>query len=171
MPIKKSALYRLLILALLTVLSNCSGWHLRGSQQSGLNTANIQKIYLTPATGTVYQQLKSSLDRLGANNDIRQTHLHILLGKQQWQRRSASVGNNALTTEYQLRLTIPYTLTDNSGNTLAEKSSAEISRSYTFDQNDIAGKDKEEQLLRREMARQLARQILQRSIFILNQSQ
>ncbi len=145
------------------VLSACSGWHLRGSDS---DVDVQQKIYLEGESGQVYTRLQRALEKKAALTDIASANIQLVLGKEYSDRRTITIDNNANTRQYQLTLAVTYELLDNTGKPLTEKTTAEITRYYTFNQNAINTSDKEEQSLRRDMVRQLARQILQRVGFL-----
>ena len=147
----------------LSLLSACSGWHLRGSDS---NLQLQQKVYLEPTSGQVYKHLKAALVKKAALVDIVSADLQLLLGKEFSERRALTIDDNANTRQYQLTLSVAYEILDKSGKPLTEKTAAEVIRYYTFNQNAINSSDKEEQLLRQQMVRQLARQILQRISFL-----
>ena len=159
--------YILLLSVLLSLLPAC-GWHLRG----GGKALDIQQsIYLEGESGLVYQRIYKTLTRKKPIVDLTEADVQLLLGEEYWQRRSVSVNNQTRTTRYELTLTVPYKILDAASKPLVEETVAELSRSYSFNENDITGADKEEQLLRKEMARQLSRRILQRVMFLQKQRQ
>jgi LPS-assembly lipoprotein len=156
------------IINLLTITFLCSaifacGWHLRGNgEQVDISRA----IYLEASTGQIYQALKKSLSQKQRLADIAAGDIQLILGKEFYDRRSASVNNQAQTIQYQLTFSVPYEILNNQGQPLAEKSVAELSRYYTYNQNAINSSSKEEKALKKEMIRQLTQRILRRVNFI-----
>jgi LPS-assembly lipoprotein len=153
----------LLIVTLLIFTVSACGWHLRGSGQE----IDIQQsIYLEEATGQIYNALKKSLTKKQRLGDIASAEIQLILGDEFYERRSASVNTQAQTVQYQLTLSVPYQILNKLGKPIAEKTVAELSRYYTYDQNAINSADKEEQALKKEVIRQLSQRILRRVNFI-----
>jgi len=147
---------------LVSVVSAC-GWRLRGSGES----IDIQQmIYLESASGQIHDALKKNLTQKQRLGDIASADIQLILGKEFYERRSASVDNNLQTIQYQLTFSVDYEILNNLGQPLTEKSRAELSRYYTYNQNAINSSEKEEQALRREMVRQLTQSILRRVNFV-----
>lgn len=153
----------ILIIALLIAATTACGWRLRGSGQE----VDIQQlIYLEDATGQIHDALKKSLTKKQRLGDIASADMQLILGKEFYERRSASVNDQAQTVQYQLTFSVPYQILNKLGEPLAENTVAQLSRYYTYNQNAINSSDKEEQALRKEMIRQLSQQILRRVNFI-----
>ena len=155
--------YTLAALLLVSLLSAC-GWRLRGSDSVDIQ----QAVYLAPGSGQVYDRIVRSLERKQASVEIVDADIQLTISDERSYRRSISVNNQAQTTQYQLTISVVYEILDKEGKVLAAESVAELSRYYNFNQNAIVSSDKEEQALRKEMVRQLARQILQRVQFLSN---
>jgi LPS-assembly lipoprotein len=152
-----------MILTLSVSLLSACGWHLRGSGEE----ADIdQKIFLASASGKVYEQIQKTLNRKNAFADVASADIQLELGKEYFERRRASVNDQAQTTQYELSLSVNYEILDSAGVPLTKKTTANLERFFTFNQNAINSSAKEEQVLRKEMARQVARQILQRVNFL-----
>lgn len=153
--------HTLVLTLCLSLLSAC-GWRLRGS-----DTVNIQQnVYLAPASGEIFQRIKRSLEKKDALSEITTADVQLVLEEEFYDRRSISVNNQLQTTQYQLTYSIRYQILDKSSKPLTDITTVELSRYYTFNQNSITSSDKEEQSLRKEIVRQLARQILQRVQFV-----
>jgi outer membrane lipopolysaccharide assembly protein LptE/RlpB len=158
----KHLTYFIAITLSLSLLSAC-GWRLRGSDDA----LNIQQaIYLETASGQVYQRISKTLTKKNLSVDVTMADIQLVLGEEYFERRSASVNDLAQTTQYQITLSVPYEIFDAGSKPLIKKTTAELTRYYTFNQNAINSSDKEEQALRKEMVRQVARQILQRVTFL-----
>ncbi len=158
----KKMTYLIIFSLSLSLLSAC-GWRLRGSDDG----ASLQQaVYLETASGEVYQRIKRTLEKKKNLASVAEADIQLALGKEFFDRRTSSVNNQARTTQYQLTLSVSYEVLDASGKPLTQKSTAELTRYYNFDQNAITSASKEEQALRKEMVRQVARQILQRISFL-----
>lgn len=154
----KKLTYFMIFTLSISLLSAC-GWRLRGTGDS----LELQHtIFLASASGTVYERIKKTLTKKTALATIATADIQLELGEEYFERRRASVNDQAQTTQYQLTLSVPYEIFDRNGEPLITESRAELDRYYTFNQNAINSSNKEEQALRKEMTRQVARQILQR---------
>ncbi len=158
----KSITYLLSLVLVAATVSAC-GWRLRGSDDG---TLLQQTIYLSQSTGEVYSYLKKQLDKKQGAISIAEADINIVLGNERYDRRDSTVNSNLQTTQYKLTPSIPYEIVDKQGKPLTPQTSAEVIRYYTFNQNAINSSAKEEATLKREMVRQVARQILQRASFL-----
>lgn len=148
-------------MALMVALTACGGWHLRGSDSTVLQTNSV---FLTGESGVAYSLLQQQLRKknaLRSSPAATPPGLNITLQNEIIKRRIASVDSSGVTAEYQLTLTVNYRISDATGKVVRPMTTLRIVRSYTFDQNDVVGKDKEELILRREMQQAAARQLLQ----------
>lgn len=149
------------------LLSAC-GWHLRGHNpefNSNLNWANIQ-IHADDEFTTLFTYLRPLLEtyRL-TSSDQAETILDIQ--NLTLDRRTAGVGADALTSAYELTLSVEYRLITDLNST--EKfTRANITRTYNYNLNNASGATQEEALILREMHRELANQILRRTRLLLN---
>jgi LPS-assembly lipoprotein len=155
----------LLLSCFLAVLASCTGWHLRGSDNSNYTLAS-NSVYISGQPSETYTLLEQQLTKKQVLTTLTTAQLQLVLGKEEWQRRSVSRNSSNQVSEYELTLTINYRVLDNMNNTLRTATDIRITRSYTNDQNDIAGKDKEELLIRQDMRRAAARQLLQQLQFV-----
>jgi len=135
-------------------LSGC-GWRVRGSDSGSSLTI---KTALAGVQHTVYREIEKNLQRRDILVSASEAAIVLTLAEEKWQRRSVSVSNSALAAEYQLTLNVAYSVTSQDHQPITART-ARLARSYTFDQNDAVGKDREERLLRKEMQRDIARQI------------
>lgn len=160
---KNCAYYRRFIVFLfVTSLVACSGWRLRGSD-AALSDLN-QSVFLSGEPSQTYSLVKAQLERRGRLQPFSLAQLELQLGAETLSRRSVSLSNNNRTAEYQLTLTLPYRFKQITADTVASSTAqsreAKVIRSYRFDENDIAGAQKEETIIQNEMRRLAARQIL-----------
>lgn len=73
-----------------------------------------------------------------------------------------SVGGNARANEYSMRYHVEFNVTDNAGTALLDKQVIELSREYTFDAFQAAAVAAEEDLLRKELQREMVQSIMRR---------
>lgn len=159
-------LRRSLILVLSALLIAGCGWRLRGSMTL---PPGIDAIYLRASDAPLIQEHMVELLR---NNDVRvvdgpsQAQLIIDLQRYDEERRVVSVGANTRVSEYELIVEATFSISDAEGRELLKDAEATLIRSYQYDQNSILAMEAEERLIREEMRRELARQIIGRLRFI-----
>jgi LPS-assembly lipoprotein len=158
-----------LIILCIFLLTAC-GWHLRGSNpqlSSKMEWVNIA-ITADDEHTTLFTYLQPLLDiyRLKkVADDTATTNLQIqklLLDK-----RTAGVGADALTSAYELTLSVEYRLVKDIQST-DKMTRASVTRTYNYNLNNANGAAQEEALILREMHRELAQQILRRTRLLLN---
>jgi len=157
---KKIAHYCLLCLIASSVLTNCSGWRLRGAD-NGVGILSENSVYMSGEASQTFQLIEQRLKKKNIISNFSTATQQLILGKENIKRRSASLTRGTTTAEYELTLRISYKIIDTLSQSTIKESEARIVRSYTFDENDIAGKNKEEKLIQRDMQSIAARQILQ----------
>jgi LPS-assembly lipoprotein len=148
-----------LLICLIASIASCTGWRLRGSDPNTILMDN--SVHLSGQQSATYSLIQKQLERKNAITSLSNAQHLLILSGEEWDRRSASVTRTAVTAEYELTLSINYEIRDAANNLVRPDGRVRIIRSYTFDQNDVAGKDKEEEIIRREIHRAAARQILQ----------
>ncbi len=141
------------------LLASCSGWHLRGSENAGLSLNS--RIFLSGQTSETYRIVEQSLSRKGLLDSAFNSDLFVTIDNERITRRSASVNSDSTTAEFELTLKINYDIRDNKKKILRPKTEIELVRSYNFNQNDISSGDKEDAILRKDLRRAAARQIIQ----------
>jgi LPS-assembly lipoprotein len=142
----------------LALLTSCSGWHLRGSEEAGLSLNS--SVFLSGQASATYRIIEKSLSRKNLLTTALNSDLLLDLGREHIQRRSASSNADATTAEFELILTLNYEIRDAQQILLRPKSTLRITRSYKFDQDDIGGSSKEEALLGKDLQRAAARQLI-----------
>ncbi|HEY7840043.1 MAG TPA: LPS assembly lipoprotein LptE [Gammaproteobacteria bacterium] len=151
-------------IALVTTLSGC-GFHLRGS---GSQFAGIEgeRIFVSDSRATtVAAQVRSQLGLAGAalTASVGDANYRLLIANERLDREVLSVSpQTGKIEEYQLLLRVSLSITAASGETLVDRQQISLSRDFTYDEDAALGKFSEEQLLREEMTREAADQILRR---------
>ncbi len=77
-------------------------------------------------------------------------------------REIQSIGDNARVREYMLRHTVQFRLLDSDGNEMIPLQTLEQTRVYSFDQQDILSKEREDEFLREDLSDALARMVVRR---------
>jgi LPS-assembly lipoprotein len=157
-----------LVLFCIFLLTAC-GWHLRGNDPKlslKLEWVNIA-ISADDEHTTLFTYLLPALDTYRIKESSSSSH-HLQIQKLLLDRRTAGVGADALTSAYELTLSVEYRL--GSDVQSADKyTRANVTRTYNYNLNNANGAAQEEALILREMHRELAQQILRRTRILLNQ--
>jgi outer membrane lipopolysaccharide assembly protein LptE/RlpB len=154
----------LAIVCICTGLAAC-GFHLRGS---GAEFAGIEggRIFLNQARApTVSAQVRSQLDLAGAKltATASEAEYRVLISNERLLREVLSVSpQTGKAEEYQLLLRVFLSVSTSAGETLVDQQQISLSRDFTYDADAALGKYSEEELLRQEMTREAADQILRR---------
>lgn len=158
---------KLIIAFIATTMVSACGWHLRGSSSIPLD---ISSVYVTAedSYGSLVSTLKQSLasNQVANAENSSDAQYTVILSNEQHDRRTVSVGNDALAAEYELSLSVDYVIQDGEGKTLSTKSTASSLRAYDFDRNAVVAKSEEERLILSEMRNNVVQQILRRLRFI-----
>lgn len=144
-------------------ISAC-GWHLRGSvAESDTSSAPINlRISAEDNYSPFLNSLRQSLRAHKITEVSSAAPYTLTVGKEVMDKRTAGVGSNALTSAYEVILSVEYSIKHNAELLTAPKTKASISRTYSYNINNAATATQEEDLVLREMRRELAQQILRR---------
>ena len=159
---RTATMKKLLTLLLCTALLSGCGWHLRGSL---LLPEDLQSLHISAKDSR--SALVMDIQRLAETYGIElveqanQAQFSVAILDERDQRRTISVGNDALASEFEITHSADYRI-DREGEALIERSTATVSRAYDYDPNDVVSKNEEELLLRREMRLELVQQIMRR---------
>lgn len=163
----KKLITAVLLSALTTTLLSACGWHLRGFSSVPIN---LDRVYLTAqdSHGALITELKRALqsNKVQVTNASADAQYTIELSNEKTERRTVSVGNNALAAEYELNMSMDYRILNPAGEVVAPLVTATTYRAYTFDINAVVAKAEEERLIEREMRNNLVQQVLRRLQFI-----
>lgn len=150
-PFFKAHVALLLSVLVLVDISGC-GFRLRGSVAlpEELRALSVESKIKAPELKQLLQDtLKLSGVNIGDNAPF-----VIVLENEQFSRRITTVDANARASEYEIREQLYYSLKNKTGDTLLSNQSVDVIRSYSFELDQISGKQKEEQILRREMRKE-----------------
>ena len=158
---------KLIIAFLATSLVSACGWHLRGSTSMPLD---INSVYVTAedSYGSLVSSLKQSLasNQVEAVAEASAAQYRIILSNEKQDRRTVSVGNDALAAEYELSLSVDYVIENAAGEIISPKATASSFRAYDFDRDAVVAKNEEERLILAEMRNNVVQQILRRLRFV-----
>ncbi len=148
------------LLLALTLLPGC-GFQLRGvvDLPSSISPIQIQGL-------GEYDGLRIELSQMLHGNGIqvnkeRASARSILqIRNHQSERRVLSVDGNAKVAEYELHETIQFSLIDTQGELLVTEQKVSVLRNYINTEDQVLGKQQEEEVLRQEMRRDLAGRVI-----------
>lgn len=153
---------RLSLICLLLLTSAC-GFHLRGSQLTNFDVANI---YINKSSAPkLAEEVKSQLIGAGvtlANTPDNASYV-VTLKEERFEKSVLSV--NAATgkvEEYQILYLAKMDASHADGQSIVEDDPVRSSRDFTFDENAVLGKFSEEELLQEDIVRRAASQVLRR---------
>lgn len=145
------------------------GFHLRGSPElTGGNAAlpaemAVTTIEAASQTSELVRQLKRALrsvDIVVAEEDLPQAA--VLSLREGLDRRVLSVDSEGRAVEYELNYTVSFDVNRDDIDWRIPEQSITLSRDYFFDRLDALAADRQEQLLRQDMQREMARLVLDR---------
>ena len=90
------------------------------------------------------------------------THTVLRVTREGWETRPVAVDSFARAREYIIRYNVEFVLNGPDGKPLLAKQELEESREYSFDANASAGSPAEQELIRRELRREMEAAILRR---------
>ena len=153
---------RLLLICILLLNAAC-GFHLRGSQSTNFDVANI---YIQPASAPkLASEVKAQLSGAGVSvaNSAESASYIITLKEENFERSVLSVSaTTGKVEEYQIVFNAKMDAIHSDGRGIVENDRISSLRDFTFDENAVLGKFSEEELLREDLVRQAASQVLRR---------
>lgn len=157
------------IIASLLILSlSACGWHLRGSASGSDKLAMTQPLNLVIETSDNHSQLINALRQALPSYKITEVQkntvktLTLDVDAEIMDKRTAGVGSDALTSAYEIILRVPFRVSNANGEITPKDTNASISRTYNYNVNNANSAAQEEELVLREMRRELAQTILRR---------
>lgn len=154
----------LLIALLLTTLTAC-GWHLRGAQEL---PAGMERIALTGIGGALQSELESQLADNGVTVTSNDAQFTLSFANEQQTRRTAALSADAVAAEYEFNHSVEFDLHAADGSLLGHEQ-AQLSRSVSFDPDQVLGSANEARIVQQEMARELATQIIRKLGYLARQ--
>jgi len=153
------------LLTLLLFISAC-GYHLRGSIDL---PEGLKRIYMQGASAQLQKTMKRTLKSSGGElvTSVEQAGIVVQVIKEKMDRRVLSLSSSGRANEYEIIYTLNFNFLDAEGMMLSEKQKIEISKDYFNDQEEVLGKDNEEQVIREEMYRTAVQSIVNRARVVL----
>lgn len=160
---------KIVITSLIILCVSACGWHLRGSTANGDKLAMTAPMDLVILTEDDHTPLLDAIRQALPNYKISEvkiataTSFNLSLGQPIMDKRTAGVGSDALTSAYEIILSIEYSLSDANGIITPLNTKASLSRTYDYNVNNANSATQEEELVLQEMRRELANTILRRT--------
>lgn len=168
MGIKNENAMKKIIASLLILSLSACGWHLRGSASGSDKLAMTQQLNLIIESNDNHSQLVNALRQALPGYRITEVQkntaqtLTLDIGSEILDKRTAGVGSDALTSAYEIILRVPYSVSNNDDAITPKDTNASITRTYNYNVNNANSAAQEEELVLREMRRELAQTILRR---------
>lgn len=145
---------------LLLVLTAC-GFHLRGQLDLPPALASTY-IESNGADSNLIKRLRSSLLGNGVVVTAKRSEATAILRilRDSYDRRVLSVGGGRKIREYEIHYAVQFELVELGGDPLVAPQTVELFRDYTYDEDDILGKQGEEASIRKDMIREAGDRIL-----------
>jgi LPS-assembly lipoprotein len=154
---------RLLVYLLLTSLTTACGWHLRGSTGGG---PSLEHLYVSSDNhhGPFITQFLQSLraNNITVADDPKLAPVQLFISNEAQERRTAAVGSDALTSAFELVLSVDYTIVTPEGQPLTALNTARVIRTFDYSARSATSGAREESLLLTEMRRELAQLLIRR---------
>lgn len=162
---------RLLMMICLLLLTTACGFHLRGSQTTDFDIANI---YINPSSAPkLSKEVKSQLSGSGVTmaNSAKDAAYVITLKEERFDKSVLSVSAaTGKVEEYQIVYNAKMDAAQPDGKSIVENDRISIMRDFTFDENAVLGKFSEEGLVQEDLIRSAASQVLRRLQALLRNS-
>jgi LPS-assembly lipoprotein len=157
---------KLIALLLTTTMLTACGWHLRGSiaLPEDLNSIHLSA---EDTHGSLINDMQRALisNNINVVESSADANYSIKLLGERSKRRAASVGGDALASEYELTMEVDYSI-DRGEEPLLEKDTARVIRTYDYNRNQVLGSSGEEDIIKAEMRNELIQQIVRRLRFL-----
>lgn len=152
---------RILLMGLLMSLAGC-GYHLRGSIEM---PETLKKIFIFGASPQLQTEMSSMIKAskgqiVGSPNDA---GVVVKILREDMRSRVLSIGSTGKSSESELEYYLSFQFFDNQEKPLMEEQLIELSREFFNDQTAVLAKGNEEQLIRKEIYKQVARMLLARA--------
>lgn len=151
---------------LLASLSAC-GFHPRGNFAIPESIGSVQVVN-TDTYSALTDGLQSAVNRASANKTGNTSGTAILkIHSEGWDTKPLAIDEFAQVREYITRYKVNFDLTAADGSVLLETQSIELSREYTYDINVAVGNPAEQEVIQRELRRDMQAAIIRRMDIVL----
>jgi LPS-assembly lipoprotein len=154
---------RLLSIILIFALASC-GFQLKGDIALPFASVSVASAGASQVATRLKRDITNSVTKLAASAKEADAQLNI--ASERRERLILSLSGAGRVREYQLKLTVQYQLSDNSGKVNIPTSDIQLQRILTYDDSQIIAKQQEEAQLFQDMEKDAAQQILRRMMAI-----
>ena len=154
-------IYPITVLSLFMLLSAC-GFQLRGYY---VLPKNVDTIYITGNVSyAAMRQFRNSFERSGVKvvSSPDRAGATLIIHEEKNDRRVLSVGSTAKVSEYEIIYSMEYSFRLGQQKNLIDHQLVVQRRDFSFNENEVLSKEREEQILRGEMQREAIANILRR---------
>ena len=147
---------------LAAVLVSACGFHLQGSAELPAEVRRVHVVTSDELTPFAVE-LREALTHNGATfaSTPGAADAVVRVSRDRTGRRVLSVSARNTPEEFEVFYTVDYSI-DRGGREVVPSQTLELTRSYSFDEADLLAKDREEQILREALARDIARLVVRR---------
>lgn len=150
------------VAALAVLALAACGFHMRGEVKLAPSLQRVAVISSDPA-GPLKRSVEDAMKRAGATleapgdgvGEIRMSRVGV-------QTLVGSVGGNARVNEFNMVYHVDLEIVDGAGKVVLERQPIEQTRSFTFDQTQAAGTGAQQDVIRREMERDMAQTVMRK---------
>lgn len=150
---------RAIALGLLVLLLASCGFHVRGEVKLSPALSRV-KVDPVDLNSPLKRDLEAALTRAGAT--LVADGAVVKLPTMQLATEPLTVGRTARVKEYRVRFKVELVILGADGKELLAKTPIELTRDYSFDEQQALGAQAEEELLKKELERDMVQQILRR---------
>lgn len=158
---------RIFILGMVMVGLSACGFHPRGSFPIPGSVGTI-KVTNNDTYSALTDGLQSAIDRANTNKATANDSTAILkIHSEKWATTPLAIDEQAQVREYITRYKVDFELTAADGTVLLEQQPIELSREYTYDINVAVGNPAEQEVIQRELRRDMQAAIIRRMDIVL----
>ena len=146
------------------MLLNGCGWHLRNSGTTQV-LGNIGQLYVNgDQKSLLYRSIIKSLkySNVSIAENSKAAEIVITLINQRSKSRTATVSSSARVSELEITELVDITISTGNGKILLPKTTLSREKFFTYNEDNVSTNDEENKILKREMARGLAKTIILR---------
>ncbi len=153
---------RIIIAGVLLMSLSACGFHPRGSYAIPDSVGAVQ-VTNADTYSALTDGLQTAVDRANANKAGGSANSALLkIHSEQWSTTPLAIDEQAQVREYVTRYKVDFDLTAADGSVLLEKQQIELSREYTYDINVAVGNPAEQEVIQRELRRDMQAAIIRR---------
>ena len=157
----------ILVLGVLMISLSACGFHPRGNFAIPDSIGAVQ-VTNADTYSALTDGLQSSIDRANANKTSSGAGIATLkIHSESWITTPLAIDEFAQVREYITRYKVDFDLTAADGSVLLEKQPIELSREYTYDINVAVGNPAEQEVIQRELRRDMQAAIIRRMDIVL----